>query len=498
MPSAFLSFRDVAVLFDGAAKPVFDRAAFSLGPGWTGVVGANGAGKTTLLRLALGELVPTHGRVLAPSPVWSCPQRTDLEPDGLPALFLTDDAEALRIRQMLGLRPDWPDRWPTLSHGERKRAQLAVALAAGPALLAVDEPTNHLDTEARERVARALAAFSGIGLLVSHDRALLDRLCANCLFLEDGRVTVRPGGYSEGRREAAREAEEMRRRRASADRAVTRLASEQVTRRNQTAAGERARSKKGLGRHDHDAKARVDAARVSDSGSGQRLRQLDGRLRRAIEERESLALSRRFTLGIALEGETSRRKFLLSLAPGAVDLGGGQVLACPALTLRPDDRVGIEGPNGCGKSTLVRYMVSALEANGVRAVYVPQEIDARTGRDRLERVRSLSPDRLGRAMTLVRRLGSDPARLLESAEPSPGEVRKLLLAEAIGMTPNIVVLDEPTNHLDLPSIECLEDALDGFAGALVMVSHDRGFLDRLARRRWLVTSGGAGRWVLSG
>jgi len=189
----------------------------------------------------------------------------------------------------------------------------------------------------------------------------------------------------------------------------------------------------------------------------------------------------------------SKRDLLLSLSAGSLPLGGDRQLHFPDLAMRPDDRIAITGPNGGGKSTLVRHLVERLNVPPERVVYMPQEIDAQQSRSILERARSLPRELLGQTMTAVSRLGSRPERLLESAEPSPGEVRKILLAMGIASAPHIVVMDEPTNHLDLPSIECLEAALDQCPCGLLLVSHDFRFLQRLARRRWQIEADEEGK-----
>ena len=117
------------------------------------------------------------------------------------------DGQAWELRGRLGLEEDWIGRWDSLSHGERKRAQIAVALWRRPSVLAIDEPTNHLDREARRMLAEALRRYDGIGLLVSHDRELLDELCRQCVFVEPPVVTVRPGGYTQGVEQARLEQE---------------------------------------------------------------------------------------------------------------------------------------------------------------------------------------------------------------------------------------------------------------------------------------------------
>ena len=192
----FLSFKNVVFTYEGSPETVFENLSFTIGRGWTGVVGANGSGKSTLLRLALGELAPGKGQIHQPCRGLYCPQRTDLAPDGLKDLLDDWRLEAQKLNQIMGLRPDWACGWETLSYGERKRAQIAVMLYRNPGLLGVDEPTNHLDHEAAKQVWQSLKLFQGVGLLVSHDRELLDDLCNQCLFLTPQGIVLRPGNYS--------------------------------------------------------------------------------------------------------------------------------------------------------------------------------------------------------------------------------------------------------------------------------------------------------------
>ncbi len=144
------------------------------------------------------------------------------------------------------------------------------------------------------------------------------------------------------------------------------------------------------------------------------------------------------------------------------------------------------GPNGGGKSTLVRHIVASLTLAAERVLYIPQEITAQASSELLTEAKRLPHARLGAAMQWVSRLGSSPERVLESRTPSPGETRKLLLALRMADEPHLILLDEPTNHMDLPSIECLESALRQTTCALVLVSHDRRFLEALASLEWSI------------
>ena len=495
MPSdASVVFHDVSFRYDTAGDPLFAALSVHFPRGFTGIVGANGAGKTTLLRLATGGLVPVQGTIQAPGGAIYCAQRTDDPPGGLAALLEADDGEAYSLRGRLGVERDFISRWSSLSHGERKRAQIAAALWRAPALLAIDEPTNHIDSEARRLLMRALERYRGVGLLVSHDRDLLDTLCAQCLWLEPPEAKLIPGGY--GRAKAQRDSDHASagRERDRARRERDRLHREVVTRREQASRSHRDRSKRGLALKDHDSRFRKNLARVTgkDARAGRLLRQLEGRSGRAEARLEAAHVDKTYELGIWLPGSRSPRSTLFHVEAGSIPLGGGRLLHFPHLAMRADERVAITGPNGSGKTTLVRHILANANLPEGKLTAMPQEVDAALGAEILQQARALAPESLGHAMNVVSRLGSRPARLLESVEPSPGEIRKLLLALGMARAPHLIVMDEPTNHLDLPSIECLENALADCPCGLLLVSHDERFLDRLDTKRWHIEGDGQG------
>ena len=488
MSLAPLSFERLSFAYPSAGEPLFDSLTVAFPPGWTGVIGPNGAGKTTLLRLACGLLEPTTGIVRRPAEVVFCAQRTDDPPAGLGELMIDDDWLAADLRARLGLGDDWPRRWEALSHGERKRAQIAVALWRRPTVLAVDEPTNHVDAEARDVLQRALADHRGVGLLVSHDRQLLDGLCTQTLFLDMPAADLRPGGYTQAvaLADAARaRAEAVRDQR---KREVRRMTAEARRHRDESARSHSQRSKRRVGRKDHDAKGKINAARVSgkDGQAGRRLRQMTGRLDQAEDRLADAFLRRRRSLAFRLEGEPCRRDFLLREPAGAISLGPDRELAFGELTIRPGERIALTGPNGSGKSTLIEHLVGRLDLPEGKLAYLPQEISRLDARAIVRRARRQPGERLGEMMSVVSGLGSAPERLLETDDPSPGELRKLLLAIEMVQRPWLIVMDEPTNHLDLPSIELLESALADCPSAQLLVSHDLRFCDALATVRWRI------------
>jgi len=485
-----LTFHKVAFYYESAGSPVFDGLSVEFPVGWTGVIGPNGSGKTTLLRLACGELQPTAGTIRPAGQVIYCPQRTDDPPADLDGFLATTDPGGCELRGRLGIQGDWPARWETLSHGERKRSQIAVALWRRPRLLAVDEPTNHIDLAARKLLGEALRSFGGVGMLVSHDRALLDGLCSHCLSVVPPGAVMRPGGYTKAMDLARAEEDRVREARTQARRELDGLRREASERRREAARSHRLRSKRGFAIKDHDAREKKNRARITgkDTRAGRQLRQMDGRLDQARTRLDQIHVKKQQRLGIDMRGARSRRDFLLRLPAGAIELGGQRKLVFPDLSIAPPDRIALVGPNGGGKCTLVRHVVAALDLPEDKVVYLAQEIPLSKAEQVMAAVRRLPKGRLGDVMSIINCLGSQPQRLLETAQPSPGELRKIMLALGMACLPYLIIMDEPTNHLDLPSIECLESALADCPSALLLVSHDERFLQNLTPKRWEISS----------
>jgi ATPase subunit of ABC transporter with duplicated ATPase domains len=489
MAYPFLSFNSVEFTYPSQINPALREAAFELAPGWTGITGENGAGKTTLLLLATGRLQPGAGHILRPQDSLYCPQRADEMPESWEDLLFAGDNAAGRLMDRLGIEADWPYRWETLSYGERKRFQVAAALWRSPAMLAMDEPTNHLDAESGTLVREALKTYPGIGLLVSHDRALLDSLCGNCLFLRDGTVTLRPGGVSRGLAEEERERAEQRSARKKLRDEEDRLTAE-ADRRRRAVEGSRNRLSKGrLDPNDRDGRGKINLARLSgkDKSAADLYKRMKNRAEKTEAALDRAANPQERKTGVTLRGERSRGDRLFFLEAGTIPLGEGRSLSFPDLILRPEDRIALTGPNGSGKSTLIRRVLSLVSAP---LLYLPQELSPEESRRALDSLLGETEAARGTILSGFSRLGSDPRLLFRSALPSPGEIRKLLIARELLANPALILMDEPTNHLDPVSVELLEAALAGYAGALLLASHDELFVSRLAGREWRIAKRG--------
>lgn len=485
-PTHLVNLRSVGFQYPSSAAPIFSGLTTHLEPGFTGVVGANGAGKTTLLQLVGGELKPDTGQIDGTKDLIHCAQRTDSPPRRFVELLDDEDGATYALRGRLGIEWDFLDRWQSLSHGERKRAQIATALWQAPEVLTIDEPTNHIDSAARELLLENLKQFRGVGIIVSHDRALLDELCHSTLWLESGSGKLYAGGYTQAKQQREQDQATLLHERDTLRRSQKKLDSEIAKRRDKAARSHKDRSKSGIPIKDHDARFKKNIARNSgkDGQAGRLLNQLGGRKEQLDEKLGSFEVSKQKSVGIWLEGSRARKQTLINTPELKLSMGAYRTLMTPPLVMQPEDRIAITGANGMGKSTLLSALQTEFNVPPEHLIFMPQEISAEASREVLQNAKQLDNKHLGNLMTIVSALGSDPKRLLATDQPSPGEVRKLLLAIGILREPWLIVMDEPTNHLDLPSIEALEQALADCPCGLLLVSHDADFLKSLANTYW--------------
>jgi ATPase subunit of ABC transporter with duplicated ATPase domains len=422
-----------------------------------------------------------------------CPQTADTIDNNTAVLSGAWDGEAQAILGRLGLERPELDRWPTLSPGERKRWQIGGALYRNPDVLLLDEPTNHLDAEARDLLIGALERYHGVGLVVSHDRTVLNRLCTRVMRVDGGAVELWNGGYDAARAGwVSREAELLD----SYEHVVAerKKVSRRLADKRRTGGTREAQHKRRLrtaGVKDKDARSMEKKGRFA---GGQRKGSRDiALLREEVDRLDEAAAS--FDLRRALGGdlyfdhETPRRSRLLAFA-GALEAGDEVLADGVDVVVERGARIRLSGPNGVGKSTLLRALLDNSTLPAGRVLYLPQELTQQETLRLLDDVTTLDPDSRGRVLGIVGVLGSDPKRVLATDVPSPGEARKLLIATGLGTSAWVLLLDEPTNHLDLPSIERLERALDVYPGAMVVVTHDEGFAAGLTDVVWNIADGG--------
>jgi ATPase subunit of ABC transporter with duplicated ATPase domains len=474
----------------GDRVALFEGVSFHLSPGFYGVVGPNGAGKTTLGRLIARELQPSAGSLtLSPedSRVVFCEQRVDRLAAEVVEFAADESGAARKLRDRLRLIPEDLERYPTLSPGERKRWQVGAALFSEPDVLILDEPTNHLDRTVRALILAALERFSGIGLVVSHDRELLERLTAHTLRVHGGTIELFPGSYGTARAlweaRGKRELEVREQRVEARDALENRL----DRARREQAKAQRELSTNVKQRNKNDSDARGIGAKNLVSWAVGRLgkdaRHLRHELERSSAEIPAFVVDKSIGRSVFAGYERAQKPVLTELAAGVVEVAGSPLLEHRYLALARDARVELRGENGAGKSTLLAALFSR-NLVGAGLVHVPQEISEHEAKLLLDWLRGLARDERGHVLSVVAALGLDPDRLLATSAPSPGEARKLAIARALARKAFGLLLDEPTNHLDLPSVERLQAALSAYPGALLLVSHDEAFASALTDTVW--------------
>jgi ATP-binding cassette subfamily F protein uup len=446
------------------------------------LVGRNGSGKSTLLRIAAGLIQADAGsRLLLPSAtVRYLPQEPDFDGAATVGGFVEaglapgdDFSRGPRLLAELGVAPDRDPK--TLSGGEARRAALAAVLAPSPDLLLLDEPTNHLDLPAIEWLEAELAAMSGALVLISHDRRFLSRLSRAMVWLDRGATRRLEQGFSgfETWRDQVLEQEEVQ--------------AQKLSRK--------------IVREEHWLRYGVTARRKRNV--------------RRLDQLHQLRAQRRARIGPAGTAK---------LAAAASDSGGSLVIAAEAIGKRwgdappvvekfstrimRGDRVGIVGANGSGKTTLLNLLTGRLAPDAGRvtlgAGLVMATLDQmRAGLDPSTTLAQALTG--GRGDTVVMNgtarhvigVMKDFLFLPEQARTpisalSGGERGRLLLARALIVPSTLLVLDEPTNDLDLETLDLLQELLSDHAGTVLVVSHDRDFLDRVATS--VIASEGVGKW----
>jgi ATP-binding cassette subfamily F protein uup len=484
-----ITLQDAELAF--GLTPLLDRANLTVQPNERiGLIGRNGTGKSSLLRILAGQLRLDSGVCGRDDGLRIAYVEQESAPPDAPtlreSLAVAADFEALhdererwaceaRLTEFLhrfGLDENRPTA--TASGGERKRAMLALALAKKPDLLLLDEPTNHLDIDGITLLEDLLVSGQAKSIiLITHDRAFLDRVATRIIELDRGLLRSYPGNFA-----------------AYQVRKSDQLAAEEVMNRkfDKFWAQEEVWIRKG-----------VEARRTRNEGRVRRLEAL--RIERAAR-RERLG-----KVQLALDAGERSGKLVAELEGVTKAFDGNRVVNKLDLRIMRGDRFGLIGPNGAGKSTLIKLILGTLQADtgtirlgtNLQVAYFDQL------REQLDPERTLvetiSPGSewvetaTGRkhVMSYLNDFLFPPQRANAPVKMlSGGERNRLLLARLFAQPANLLVLDEPTNDLDIESLELLEDTLQGYTGTLLLVSHDRAFLDNVVTQT--LVAEGDGNW----
>ncbi|MFE3945819.1 ABC-F family ATP-binding cassette domain-containing protein [Streptomyces sp. NPDC059118] len=510
--------------------PVFGNLSFALGGGRTGLVAPNGAGKSTLLKLIAGELRPGTGSVSVSGTLGHLPQDLPLTGDltvaevlGIDAVIRALDAVEsgdVSEEHFTAIGDDWDieertraqlDRLglvgltldrslSTLSGGQIVSLGLAAQLLKRPDVLLLDEPTNNLDLDARHKLYDVLEDFGGCLLLVSHDRALLDRM-ERIAELERGELRFHGGNFTayEEAVQAEQEVAEKNIRNAEQELKREKREMQQARERAERRASNAARNLKSAGLPRIFAGNMKRGAQESAGRSGQLHASRVGEARARLDEAgRALRDDQRLTLDLPGTDVPAGRTLVLG-EHLQVRHGGRALFAEPGvdLTVRGPERIALTGPNGCGKTTLLRLLNGELGLDGGqikradgRIAYLSQRLDLLdTDRTVAENFTAFAPHRpeAERMNLLARFLFRGPRAHLPVGVLSGGERLRATLACVLCAepAPRLLLLDEPTNNLDLVGAGQLESALGSYRGAFVVVSHDERFLARIGVDRWL-------------
>ncbi len=457
-------------------KPLLDGVALQIRKGErVCLLGRNGEGKSSLLRLITRQIVPDSGdvwvrpgaRVASLAQEVSAASETAVrevimsgfEPAAAAHADWQDEMQADQVISRLQLDPD--AAMSALSGGWRRRVMLGRALVAAPDLLLLDEPTNHLDIDAITWLEDMMLDFKGALLFISHDRAFVRRLATRIVELDRGQLRVWPGNYDDYVLQKAAALDVEAKHAALFDK---KLAQEEVWIRQG-----------------------VEARRTRNEGRVRALKQL--RIQRS-ERRERIG-----QVEMRAQDATPSGKLVFEAVQVSHRFGTAPVIADFSARIMRGDRIGIIGPNGCGKSTLIKLLVGELEpasgqihrGTGLACAYFDQQ------REQLDETASIMDNVTGGSGDTVTIDGQPrhvsgylrdflfpPERLRAPVNMlSGGERNRLLLARLFARPSNLLVMDEPTNDLDAETLDLLEEMVANYAGTLLLVSHDRAFLDNV-------------------
>jgi macrolide transport system ATP-binding/permease protein len=464
-----------------------------------GLVGWNGSGKTTLVNMLMGNVEPDKGAITTwPShlKMGYLPQSTDYKLDVDKELL--DSAEELfQTSKWLGLQKEVIEReeFQHLSGGERLKLLIAKIWANHPEFLILDEPTNHLDLQGITWLTEEVCRYAGAALIISHDRRFLDQTVNKIFEIEDSKLTIYDGNYSDYRAEKLRRYEQQKRDYEKQQRKVEMIEQQVNTLKNWSEKAHRQAGKGGtisenrlIGIKEYE---RVKAKK-KDNQVKSKLKRLNLELsKKGIEKpKEETDVFFHF------DAAGKRGKRLIEARGLTKQFGDNLLFEKSHFYIKHGERIGLVGSNGTGKTTFIKMLLGAepltkgsiWKSGSIRIAYLSQDVsDMPEDKSVYDYLELYERDQITKTRTIFANMGIDDDKLSKPiSNLSLGERTRVKLVQMILQEYDVLILDEPTNHLDLPSREQLEETLSEFNGTLIIVSHDRFFVEKLCDKLLII------------
>lgn len=445
-----------------------------------GVIGKNGAGKSTLLQLINGDLVPIKGQI----------QRLE---QNLKVVMVEQETESLSSSDQTILEVKLLEKWHVpvhdfsqLSGGEKRKARLARGFSNEADLLLLDEPTNHLDEQSLDLLKIQIKNYKGTIILVSHDRYFLDAVATKIWSIEGKKLIEHKGNYTSYMEFRKQKRLTQQREYEKQQKMVERI-EEQINELTSWSKKAHAQSTKKAGFKEY---YRVKAKRMDAQVKSKRKR-----LEKELEKAKVEPVEPEYTVRFSMNANHKAGKRFLEVRNLAKSFGGRTLFKDVNFTIQHGEKVAIIGPNGCGKTTLLKVIVGEERFDGDVWISPSAQIGY-LSQDVYDLLLEQTPEQLffqetfearGKVQSLMKHLGFTASQWKEPIRNmSMGERVKCKLMVFIMEDKDVLILDEPTNHLDLPSREQLEETLAQYNGTLIIVSHDRYFLEKTTTHKLVI------------
>ncbi|MCG1020335.1 ribosomal protection-like ABC-F family protein [Sutcliffiella horikoshii] len=458
-----------------------------------GLVGWNGAGKTTLMKLLMGSILPDSGSISTfpvSLKIGYLPQSTDYTIHTEKEMR-EDAKDLLRAASEMGLVKSITRDGAssgTLSGGERLKLALAKIWSQSPQLLCLDEPTNHMDMKGVNWLVSELKKFAGSAIIISHDRYFLDKTVSKIYEIEDCKLMEYEGNYTAYRQEKQRRLDQQARDYGKQQRKI-KLIEDQVANLKQWSE----KAHREAGKRDNPGERKQmglkEFERVKAKKKDNQIKSKTKRLELELSKHKVEKPKEEIQVKFEFETDGKRGKRILEAKGLTKHYGERLLFEKSHFYVKHGERIGLIGENGAGKTTFIKMLMeqesttkgSLWKSSSLKIAYLSQEVsDMPLGKNAMEYLDLIEWERVSKARTIFANMGMHEEKLTKPLNTlSLGEKTRVKLVHMIMQEYDVLILDEPTNHLDLPSREQMEATLSTYTGTLIVISHDRYFIEKL-------------------